>query len=60
MVIYHHQNALHCRSLLTANKCFEHVAKFKYLGTTVTNQNFIREEIKSRWNLGTASNGRAV
>jgi len=30
------------------NSTFERVEEFKYLGTTLTNQNFIAEEIKSR------------
>jgi hypothetical protein len=33
------------RGIKTANICFENVAQFKYLGTTVTNKNVIQEEI---------------
>jgi len=34
---------------LMDNSTFERVEEFKYLGTTLTNQNAIQEEIKSRW-----------
>jgi hypothetical protein len=34
------------------NRCIENVAQFRYLGTTVTNQNLFEEEIKRRLNSG--------
>jgi hypothetical protein len=39
MVVSRHQNVAQSHDLLIANKSFENVAKFKYLGTTVTSQN---------------------
>jgi hypothetical protein len=36
------------------DRCFENVVQFRYLGTTITNQNLIQEEIKRRLNSGTA------
>ena len=36
------------------NSTFERVEEFKYLGTTLTNQNSIAEEIKSRLRSGNA------
>jgi hypothetical protein len=42
------------RSIKIANRPFEDAAKFKYLGTTLTDQNHMHEEIKSRLISGNA------
>jgi hypothetical protein len=41
-------------SIKIANRFFEDMAKFRYLGTTLTDQICMREEIKSRLNSGNA------
>jgi hypothetical protein len=41
-------------SIKIVNRSFEVLAKFKYLETTLTDQNCIHKEIKSRLNLGNA------
>jgi hypothetical protein len=40
------------REIKIRNRSFANVSQFKYLGTTVTNQNLIQEEIKRRLNSG--------
>jgi hypothetical protein len=46
------QNVGQNRDIKIANRSFENVSQFKYLGTKVTNQNVIQEAIKRRLNSG--------
>jgi hypothetical protein len=52
MIMSHHQNSVQDQNIRIANESFEIVAPSKYLGTTLTNQNDIHDEIKSRLNSG--------
>jgi len=54
MVMSRDQNAGRIQSVRIDNSTFERVEGFKYFGTTLTNQNSIAEEIKSRLRLGNA------
>jgi hypothetical protein len=54
MVMSRYQNAGRNFSMKIDNSSFERVEEFKYLGTTLTNQNSIQEEVKSRLKLGNA------
>jgi len=54
MVKSRDQNAGRSHNIKTNNSPFERVEQFKYLGTTLTNQNFIQEEITSRLKSGNA------
>ena len=48
------QNAGRIHSMKTDNSPIERVEEFKYLRTTLTNQNSIQDEIKSKLKLGNA------
>jgi hypothetical protein len=54
MIISRHLDSGQNQNIRIAKESFENVAKFKYLGTTLTNQNDIRDEIKNRLNSGNA------
>jgi hypothetical protein len=48
MVMARDQNAGGSNSIKIDNRTFERVEEFKYLGTALSDQNSIQEEIKSR------------
>jgi len=50
--LMHHKNGGQNQNIRRANKPFEKVAKFKYLESTVTNENNIQNKIKSMLNYG--------
>jgi len=54
MVMYREQNTGRNHSVRIDNITFDRVEEFKYLGTTLTNQISIAEEIKSRLKSGNA------
>ena len=51
-VMFREQNAGRRHNMKIDNRSFEGVEELKYLGTTLTNQNSIQEEIKSRFKSG--------
>jgi hypothetical protein len=53
ILLSRHQNAGQNHNIKTGGRSFKNVAQFKYLGTTITNQNLIQGEIK-RLNSGNA------
>jgi hypothetical protein len=54
LVMSRDQNSGRTHSIKTDNSSFERVDDFKYLGTTLTNQNSIQQEVKSRLKSGNA------
>jgi hypothetical protein len=55
MVMSRDRNAGRVHGVMIDNSSIERVEEFKYLGASLTDQNSIQEEIKSRLNLGNAS-----
>jgi hypothetical protein len=54
MLLSRQQNGVQNHEIKIGNRCFGNVEQFRYLGTTITSQNLIQEEIKRRLNLGNA------
>jgi hypothetical protein len=54
MIMSRHPNSGQNQNIRIADESFVKVAKFRYLGFTLTNQNDIHDDIKSRLNSGNA------
>jgi hypothetical protein len=54
MLLSRHQNSGQYHDIKIGNRSFENMARLKYLGTTVTNQNLIQDEFTRRLNSGNA------
>jgi hypothetical protein len=54
MLLARRQNARQNRDIKIANRFFENVPKFEYLGITVAIQNLTEEEVKRRLSSGNA------
>jgi hypothetical protein len=54
IIMSRHPNSGQNQNIRIANESFENVATFKYLGTPLTNNNAIHDEIKSGLNSGNA------
>ena len=54
MVMSREQTAGLSHTMKVDNSSIERIEEFRYLGTTLTNQNSIQKEIKSRLKLGNA------
>jgi hypothetical protein len=54
MLLSCHQNIGQNHDIKIADRGFENVAQYKYMGTTVRNQNLIQEEVNRRLNSGNA------
>jgi hypothetical protein len=52
MLLSRYQNAGQYHDIKIGNRCSENVVQFRYLGTTVTNQILIKEEIRIRLSSG--------
>ena len=48
--MFRDQNAVQHHDIKISNKFFKYLEQFKYLRTTLTDRNYIHEEIKNRSN----------